>query len=50
MSNLFEPVTVGKWVLSNRIAMAPMTRNRAYEGRCRRRSVPSTTGSGPVPA
>ncbi|WP_406466480.1 alkene reductase [Streptomyces sp. NBC_01594] len=32
MTNLFEPVTVGKWVLSNRIAMAPMTRNRAGEG------------------
>ncbi|MFF2385702.1 alkene reductase [Streptomyces sp. NPDC058108] len=32
MTNLFEPVTVGKWVLSNRIAMAPMTRNRAGKG------------------
>ncbi|MEU7078610.1 MULTISPECIES: alkene reductase [Streptomyces] len=29
MNDLFEPVTVGKWTLSNRIVMAPMTRNRA---------------------
>ncbi|WP_425839883.1 alkene reductase [Streptomyces fractus] len=29
MSDLFEPVSVGKWTLNNRIAMAPMTRNRA---------------------
>ncbi|MEU3979182.1 alkene reductase [Streptomyces sp. NPDC026672] len=29
MSDLFESVTVGKWTLSNRIAMAPMTRSRA---------------------
>ncbi|MEV0263725.1 alkene reductase [Streptomyces sp. NPDC050617] len=29
MSDLFEPVTVGKWTLDNRVAMAPMTRNRA---------------------
>ncbi|MFD7017340.1 MFS transporter [Streptomyces sp. NPDC059928] len=29
MADLFEPVTVGKWTLNNRIVMAPMTRNRA---------------------
>ncbi|MGC5343962.1 alkene reductase [Streptomyces sp. DT171] len=28
-SNLFEPVTLGKLALSNRMVMAPMTRNRA---------------------
>ncbi len=27
--NLFEPVTVGAWNLSNRVVMAPLTRNRA---------------------
>ena len=27
--NLFEPVTVGAWRLSNRSVMAPLTRNRA---------------------
>jgi N-ethylmaleimide reductase len=29
MTDLFAPVTVGKWTLNNRIVMAPMTRNRA---------------------
>ncbi|MFE9645032.1 alkene reductase [Streptomyces sp. NPDC006365] len=29
MPGLFDPVTVGKWTLNNRIVMAPMTRNRA---------------------
>jgi N-ethylmaleimide reductase len=29
MTDLFEPVTVGKLTLKNRIAMAPLTRNRA---------------------
>ncbi|KAB1139335.1 alkene reductase [Streptomyces luteolifulvus] len=29
MPDPFEPVTIGKWTLNNRIAMAPMTRNRA---------------------
>lgn len=29
MTDLFSPVTVGKWTLNNRIVMAPMTRNRA---------------------
>ncbi|MFD8668956.1 MULTISPECIES: alkene reductase [Streptomyces] len=29
MPDLFSPVTVGKWTLPNRIAMAPMTRSRA---------------------
>jgi len=29
MPGLFDPVTVGKWTLNKRIAMAPMTRNRA---------------------
>ena len=27
--NLFEPTTVGAWHLSNRVVMAPLTRNRA---------------------
>jgi N-ethylmaleimide reductase len=29
MPELFEPVTIGKWALPNRVVMAPMTRNRA---------------------
>ncbi|MFY1635718.1 alkene reductase [Solwaraspora sp. WMMB335] len=29
MPDLFEPVTIGKWTLPNRVVMAPMTRNRA---------------------
>ncbi|MCC9309484.1 alkene reductase [Kitasatospora sp. RB6PN24] len=29
MTSLFEPVTVGKFALKNRLAMAPMSRNRA---------------------
>ncbi|MCW7753891.1 alkene reductase [Desulfobotulus sp. H1] len=29
---LFDPVTVGSHILSNRVVMAPMTRNRAGEG------------------
>ncbi|MFJ6723763.1 alkene reductase [Streptomyces sp. NPDC091281] len=29
MSDLFSPVTVGKWELRNRVVMAPMTRSRA---------------------
>jgi N-ethylmaleimide reductase len=33
MSNLFEPTRVGAIALSNRIAMAPLTRNRAAAGR-----------------
>lgn len=32
MPSLFEPIEVGKLTLSNRIAMAPLTRNRAGEG------------------
>jgi len=32
MPSLFEPVTVGKLTLSNRIVMAPLTRNRAGAG------------------
>ncbi len=32
MTSLFEPVTVGKWTLPNRIVMAPLTRNRAGDG------------------
>ncbi|MEW2354957.1 alkene reductase [Spirillospora sp. NPDC029432] len=31
MDELFEPVTVGKLELPNRLLMAPMTRSRAYE-------------------
>ena len=31
MNNLFSPITVGPYNLSNRIFMAPMTRNRAPE-------------------
>ncbi|MGW5362040.1 alkene reductase [Actinopolymorpha pittospori] len=30
MSHAFEPVTVGRYTLRNRVVMAPMTRNRAY--------------------
>ncbi|MFI6802715.1 alkene reductase [Streptosporangium canum] len=32
MSGYFEPLTVGKLDLPNRLVMAPMTRNRAYGG------------------
>jgi N-ethylmaleimide reductase len=32
MPDLFDTVTVGKWNLSIRVAMAPMTRNRAGPG------------------
>ncbi|MDG4763448.1 alkene reductase [Solwaraspora sp. WMMD406] len=32
MPELFEPVTIGKWNLPNRIVMAPMTRTRAQVG------------------
>ncbi|MFI0354153.1 alkene reductase [Actinomadura sp. 9N407] len=31
MNELFEPVTVGKLELDNRVFMSPMTRSRAYE-------------------
>jgi N-ethylmaleimide reductase len=31
-TDLFSPLTVGRLVLSNRIVMAPLTRNRAAEG------------------
>jgi 2,4-dienoyl-CoA reductase-like NADH-dependent reductase (Old Yellow Enzyme family) len=33
MTNLFDPVHLGSVVLDNRIVMAPLTRNRASEGR-----------------
>jgi N-ethylmaleimide reductase len=32
MTNLFEPISLGATKLANRIAMAPMTRNRAGQG------------------
>ncbi|MFD0363411.1 alkene reductase [Nocardia sp. GCM10030253] len=32
MSGYFEPLTIGKLDLPNRLVMAPMTRNRAYGG------------------
>ena len=32
MTSLFEPIEVGKLTLSNRVVMAPLTRNRAGEG------------------
>ncbi len=32
MTSLFDPITVGNISLSNRIVMAPLTRNRAIEG------------------
>ena len=32
MADLFTPVRLGPYDLSNRIAMAPMTRNRAGAG------------------
>ena len=46
--NLFEPVTVGALALTNRIVMAPLTRNRspgAVPDRCRS----TTTASAPPP-
>ncbi|TEA71873.1 alkene reductase [Allopusillimonas ginsengisoli] len=33
MTNLFDPIQLGSVVLENRIVMAPLTRNRASEGR-----------------
>jgi len=33
MTNLFDPIQLGSLALENRIVMAPMTRNRASEGR-----------------
>lgn len=35
MPSLFEPVTVGKLTLSNRIVMAPLTRTAPVRARCR---------------
>ena len=32
MTSLFEPIEVGKLLLSNRVVMAPLTRNRAGDG------------------
>ncbi|MFD9942183.1 alkene reductase, partial [Nonomuraea sp. NPDC059022] len=32
MNELFEPVTVGRLELPNRLFMSPMTRSRAAEG------------------
>lgn len=32
MPSLFEPIEIGKLTLSNRVAMAPLTRNRAGDG------------------
>lgn len=32
MTTLFDPVTIGKLKLNNRLVMAPMSRNRAVEG------------------
>jgi N-ethylmaleimide reductase len=32
MTSAFDPITVGGTRLANRIAMAPMTRSRAYGG------------------
>ncbi|MPW23679.1 alkene reductase [Paraburkholderia sp. CNPSo 3157] len=33
MSNLFDPIRVGRYILQNRLVMAPMTRSRAqYDG------------------
>jgi N-ethylmaleimide reductase len=32
MTSLFEPIEVGKMTLTNRVVMAPLTRNRAGEG------------------
>ena len=34
MTTLFDPITIGDISLSNRIVMAPLTRNRAIEGNC----------------
>src|SRR3546814_4019362 len=33
MTSLFDPIKLGAVALSNRIVMAPLTRNRASEGR-----------------
>ena len=32
MTTLFDPITLGDIPLANRIAMAPLTRNRAIDG------------------
>ena len=34
MTTLFDPITIGDIPLSNRIVMAPLTRNRAIAGNC----------------
>jgi len=34
MTTLFDPITIGNISLSNRIVMAPLTRNRAIAGNC----------------
>lgn len=34
MTTLFDPIQIGDISLSNRIVMAPLTRNRAVEGNC----------------
>lgn len=49
MTTLFDPVKIGDIPLSNRIVMAPLTRNRAIEGNVPVRSRSSTTASVQTP-
>ena len=49
-SKLFEPYKLGPITLSNRIVMAPLTRNRAGAGTCPIRWRSNITASAPPPA
>ena len=47
---LFSPTRLGAIDVANRIVMAPLTRNRAIDGRIPIRWRSSTTNSAPAPA
>ena len=47
---LFQPIQLGKLELANRMAMAPLTRSRADDDRCRPTWWSSTTASVPASA
>ncbi|MEB3368977.1 hypothetical protein [Saccharopolyspora mangrovi] len=50
MTTAFDPIELGGKRLPNRIAMAPMTRSRAYgPGATRPSSTPPTTPNAPRP-
>ena len=45
---LFKPLQLGRIQLANRMAMAPLTRNRAADGNLRPTWPPTTTASAPA--